>query len=92
MLSLHTHRQEEGQSIFVQLREVKCAAFRITWDNPFGGDGSDTFVLSEDGNILTQVCALPAPAFGQLMAGILRLRAFCARHKMTLPAWSYAGI
>ena len=27
---------------------------RIRWDNPYGGEGSDTFILSEDGTTLTQ--------------------------------------
>ena len=36
------------------IRDMLCACGRVAWDDPYGGNGSDTFVLSPDGAVLTQ--------------------------------------
>ncbi|BDA46897.1 hypothetical protein COCOBI_09-3500 [Coccomyxa sp. Obi] len=52
----HKRRDKrKGHHLGRVVRTEKGPCIEVTWENPYGGDGTDTFVLSEDGLTLTQI-------------------------------------
>lgn len=52
----HSRRDKRGGKHLgrvVRTQDGPC--IEVTWDDPYGGECKDTFVLSDDGTTLTQV-------------------------------------